>query len=154
MSVQLNRTLCLSKHSLNLTVLHYLAKARLINHLLHLNAKLQSAHIFQSEFCTWVFGGGAESCFEVNLQVEQVRLGIPKEQPLAVQQWEGLIAVNYPARAAGIVRHERMSDALQKVLLIFILPLQLDFPLGVGPYDFPLVVLNTRSLWCILEGCV
>jgi hypothetical protein len=152
MSVQLNRTLCPSKHGLNLTVLHYLAKARLINHHLHSNA--QSALIFQSEFCTWVFGGGAESCFEVNLQVEQVRLGIPKEQPLAVQQWEGLIAVNYPARAAGIVRHERMSDALKKVLLIFILPLQLDFPLGVGPYDFPLVVLNTRSLWCILEGCV
>ncbi|KAG0625135.1 hypothetical protein M758_2G030400 [Ceratodon purpureus] len=46
--------------------------------------------------------------------VEQVRLGIPTEQPLAVQQWEGLIAVNYAARAAGIVRHERVSEALRK----------------------------------------
>lgn len=49
------------------------------------------------------------------VQVEQVRLGIPTEQPLAVQQWDGLIAVNYAARAAGIVRHERVSEALRKV---------------------------------------
>lgn len=46
--------------------------------------------------------------------VEQVRLGIPPEKPLAVQQWEGLIAVNYPARAAGVVRHDRVSEALRK----------------------------------------
>ena len=92
---------------------------------------------------------GLRVVFEVNLQVEQVRLGIPKEQPLAVQQWEGLIAVNYPARAAGIVRHERMSDALQKVFLILILPLQLDFSMGVSPYGFQLVVSNTRSMTSI-----
>lgn len=46
--------------------------------------------------------------------VEHVRLGIPTEVPLAVQQWEGCIAVNYAARAAGIVRHERVSEALRK----------------------------------------
>ena len=40
--------------------------------------------------------------------MEQVRLGIPTEQPLAV-------AVNYAARAAGIVRHGRVSGALRKV---------------------------------------
>jgi nucleotidyltransferase/DNA polymerase involved in DNA repair len=57
------------------------------------------------------FGG----CYGGGVQVEQVRLGIPTEQPLAVQQWEGLIAVNYAARAAGIVRHERVSEALRKV---------------------------------------
>ena len=35
-------------------------------------------------------------------QVEQVRLGIDPKTPLGVQQWSGLIAINYPARAAGI----------------------------------------------------
>jgi DNA polymerase eta len=47
--------------------------------------------------------------------VEHVRLSIPKDQPLAVQQWDGLIAVNYAARAAGIARHERAGEALRKV---------------------------------------
>ena len=32
-------------------------------------------------------------------QVEQVRLEIPLETPLCVQQWNGLVAVNYAARA-------------------------------------------------------
>ena len=36
------------------------------------------------------------------------RLGIPAETPCAVQQWEGLIAVNYPARARGVTRHMRV----------------------------------------------
>ncbi|KAJ3294104.1 DNA-directed DNA polymerase eta rad30 [Rhizoclosmatium sp. JEL0117] len=35
-------------------------------------------------------------------QVEQVRLGLPRDQPLAVQQWQLLTAVNYAARAFGI----------------------------------------------------
>ncbi|KAI9593036.1 hypothetical protein BDF19DRAFT_176689 [Syncephalis fuscata] len=35
-------------------------------------------------------------------QVEQVRLGLDPKKPLAVQQWQGLIAVNYPARRAGV----------------------------------------------------
>lgn len=104
---------------------------------------------FNQSFVPGFLEVGLRVVFEVNLQVEQVRLGIPKEQPLAVQQWEGLIAVNYPARAAGIVRHERMSDALQKVFLVLILPLQLDFSMGVGPYDFQLVVSNTRSMTSI-----
>ena len=47
-------------------------------------------------------------------QVEHNRLGISREEPLAVVQWEGLIAVNYPARAAGITRHDKASVALQK----------------------------------------
>eukprot|EP00899_Mesostigma_viride_P009389 jgi/Mesvir1/18451/Mv14306-RA.2 len=33
---------------------------------------------------------------------------------LAVQQWDGLIAINYPARAAGIDRHARVWDAKKK----------------------------------------
>eukprot|EP00742_Colponemidia_sp_Colp-10_P008275 GILJ01008948.1.p1 GENE.GILJ01008948.1~~GILJ01008948.1.p1 ORF type:complete len:626 (+),score=80.08 GILJ01008948.1:116-1993(+) len=47
-------------------------------------------------------------------QVEMKRLNIDPDMPVAVQQWEGLIAVNYPARKAGITRHERVSDAKKK----------------------------------------
>ncbi|CAI7888054.1 unnamed protein product [Closterium sp. NIES-53] len=46
--------------------------------------------------------------------VEAVRLGIPRDTPLAVQQWEGLIAVNYAARARGVQRHDRVFQAKQK----------------------------------------
>lgn len=44
-------------------------------------------------------------------QVEQKRLSIPRNVPVAVQQWEGLIAINYAARAAGITRHMRVHEA-------------------------------------------
>ncbi|POW16662.1 hypothetical protein PSTT_01109 [Puccinia striiformis] len=44
-------------------------------------------------------------------QFEQVRLKIPPDKPLAVQQWRGLIAVNYPARKFGITRHLDFDEA-------------------------------------------
>lgn len=63
-------------------------------------------------------------------QCEMIRLGLPEDQPLAVQQWcvqfhplyscldanmsirrQGLIAVNYPARASGIGRHCNIVEA-------------------------------------------
>ncbi|RCH81457.1 DNA-directed DNA polymerase eta rad30, partial [Rhizopus azygosporus] len=44
-------------------------------------------------------------------QVEQVRLGISSDVPVAVQQWQNLIAVNYPARKAGIDRHCTVEKA-------------------------------------------
>ncbi|KAL1837440.1 hypothetical protein VTJ49DRAFT_3777 [Mycothermus thermophilus] len=44
-------------------------------------------------------------------QCEIVRLGIPEDQPLAVQQWKGLIAINYPARAFGISRMCNIVEA-------------------------------------------
>ncbi|KAK4153706.1 N-acetyltransferase eso1 [Chaetomidium leptoderma] len=44
-------------------------------------------------------------------QAEMVRLGVPEDQPLAVQQWQGLIAVNYPARAYGIGRMCTATEA-------------------------------------------
>ncbi|ORY60633.1 uncharacterized protein BCR38DRAFT_459665 [Pseudomassariella vexata] len=44
-------------------------------------------------------------------QCEMVRLGTPEDQPLAVQQWQGLIAINYPAREYGIGRHCTIKDA-------------------------------------------
>jgi DNA polymerase eta len=44
-------------------------------------------------------------------QCEGVRLGIADDQPLAVQQWQALIAVNYPARPFGVGRHITASEA-------------------------------------------
>ncbi|GAB1312277.1 DNA-directed DNA polymerase eta rad30 [Madurella fahalii] len=44
-------------------------------------------------------------------QAEMVRLGVDEELPFAVQQWQGLIAVNYPARAYGIGRHCTVTEA-------------------------------------------
>ncbi|KAK6505737.1 DNA-directed DNA polymerase eta rad30 [Arthrobotrys musiformis] len=47
-------------------------------------------------------------------QCEMVRLGIPEDEPLAVQQWDALIAVNYPARAHGITRMRDVVSAKRK----------------------------------------
>ncbi|WBW73299.1 mitotic cohesin N-acetyltransferase/DNA polymerase eta Eso1 fusion protein [Schizosaccharomyces osmophilus] len=47
-------------------------------------------------------------------QVEIVRLGINPSTPFAVQQWQGLIAVNYPARDANVSRHETITEAKKK----------------------------------------
>mmetsp|Transcript_2288 Transcript_2288/g.4425 ORF Transcript_2288/g.4425 Transcript_2288/m.4425 type:complete len:558 (-) Transcript_2288:2825-4498(-) len=44
-------------------------------------------------------------------QVEARRLNIPPEVPLACQQWFGLIATNYPARAAGVTRFTNIAKA-------------------------------------------
>ncbi|KAI4200921.1 MAG: hypothetical protein LQ350_003607 [Teloschistes chrysophthalmus] len=44
-------------------------------------------------------------------QCEGVRLGIAEDQPLAVQQWQGLIAINYPARKFGLTRHITITEA-------------------------------------------
>lgn len=46
--------------------------------------------------------------------MEQKRLGIPREVPVAVQQWQGLIAINYAARARGITRHMRVQEAMAR----------------------------------------
>lgn len=47
-------------------------------------------------------------------QVEHARLNIPTNVPLAVQQWDRLIAVNYAARAAGVSRPASARDAVSK----------------------------------------
>ncbi|KAF2003944.1 sister chromatid cohesion protein Eso1 [Amniculicola lignicola CBS 123094] len=46
-------------------------------------------------------------------QCETVRLGLDPGLPLAVQQWQGLIAINYPARASGLTRHITATEALK-----------------------------------------
>jgi DNA polymerase eta len=43
-----------------------------------------------------------------------VRLGIPPSVPLAVQQWQGLIAINYAARAYGLGRHVTAQEAKKR----------------------------------------
>ncbi|KAL4925749.1 DNA-directed DNA polymerase eta [Aspergillus undulatus] len=47
-------------------------------------------------------------------QCEMVRLKTPRETPLAVQQWDSLIAINYPARDFGITRMISAKDARAK----------------------------------------
>ncbi|RKF81923.1 N-acetyltransferase eso1 [Golovinomyces cichoracearum] len=44
-------------------------------------------------------------------QCEMVRLNVPRTKPLAVQQWQGLIAINYPAREFGLNRHITVTEA-------------------------------------------
>ncbi|TVY20910.1 N-acetyltransferase eso1 [Lachnellula arida] len=44
-------------------------------------------------------------------QCEMVRLNVAEDQPLAVQQWQGLIAINYPARKFGLNRHITITEA-------------------------------------------
>ncbi|KAI7879386.1 DNA/RNA polymerase [Lichtheimia hyalospora FSU 10163] len=46
-------------------------------------------------------------------QVEMARLGVPREQPAAVRQWDLLIAVNYPARRAGVKKRTSIPEALK-----------------------------------------
>ncbi|KAF1822070.1 DNA/RNA polymerase, partial [Dissoconium aciculare CBS 342.82] len=47
-------------------------------------------------------------------QCETVRLGLDPSIPLAVQQWQGLIALNYPSRAFGLNRHVTVAEAKEK----------------------------------------
>lgn len=57
-------------------------------------------------------------CFYAQVEQRRLGLGLPpwtsKESvPLAVQQWDGLIAVNYAARACGVKRGMRAGEAAQ-----------------------------------------
>lgn len=45
---------------------------------------------------------------------ERVRLGLDPEEPLVVQQWDMLIAVNYPARTFGISRMDKASEVKKR----------------------------------------
>jgi DNA polymerase eta len=47
-------------------------------------------------------------------QCESVRLGLPEDQPLGVQQFKHVIAINYPARAAGLRKVVTAFEAKQK----------------------------------------
>ncbi|GBF64497.1 N-acetyltransferase [Trichophyton mentagrophytes] len=44
-------------------------------------------------------------------QCEMIRLNTPRDQPLAVQQWQSLIAVNYAARPFGVSRMITAAEA-------------------------------------------
>jgi DNA polymerase eta len=45
-------------------------------------------------------------------QFEMKRLGISEDVPLAVLQWEGMVAVNYAARRYGVSRFGKVSNSL------------------------------------------
>ena len=45
-------------------------------------------------------------------QVEHERLKIPHDEPLAVQQWGSLLAVNYAARPFGVTRSLSVRQAI------------------------------------------
>ena len=47
-------------------------------------------------------------------QVESKRLGLAEHEPCAVQQWGGLLAVNYAARPFGVKRGMRVEEARAK----------------------------------------
>lgn len=48
-------------------------------------------------------------------QVEALRIGVDcRTEPYVLSQWGNLIAVNYPARAAGISRFETLREAITK----------------------------------------
>ncbi|KAF3479704.1 DNA polymerase eta [Arthroderma uncinatum] len=47
-------------------------------------------------------------------QCEMVRLNTPRDQPLAVQQWQSLIAVNYAARPFGVSRMITAQEAKKR----------------------------------------
>ena len=68
-------------------------------------------------------------------QVEHVRLGIPTSTPLAVQQWDGIIAVNYSARKFGVKRGDRAEGALSKcpqIKLVHVETISADSALDCG----------------------
>ena len=50
---------------------------------------------------------------KTDCQVESQRLRLDPAAPLAVRQWQGLIAVNYAAREAGVTRHMTAAEALK-----------------------------------------
>ncbi len=43
-------------------------------------------------------------------QVEEAKRGIAKGTPVAIQQHQDIITVNYPARAAGVKKHMRPAE--------------------------------------------
>ncbi|KAF5367159.1 hypothetical protein D9758_004003 [Tetrapyrgos nigripes] len=47
-------------------------------------------------------------------QCEMNRLQVKKDKPLIVLQWEGIIAVNYPARAYGVSRFQKLKEAKER----------------------------------------
>jgi hypothetical protein len=75
--------------------------------LLFLPSAMQAPHRFEDKVILHVDMDGFYA------QVEHRRTGIPRDQPLGVQQWASLIAVNYPAKAAGVKRGMRAEEALK-----------------------------------------
>jgi DNA polymerase eta len=58
-------------------------------------------------------------------QVEHVRLQIPNDEPLAVQQWHSVIAVNYAARKAGVKRGMNVKEVKSLCATIHLIHVEL-----------------------------
>jgi DNA polymerase eta len=86
----------------------------MLRYIFYLQCKPANRHSFLVEKCSPEPPAAFHKKKSFLSQVEQVRLGIPRDVPVAVQQWEGLIAVNYAARAKGITRHMRVGEAKLK----------------------------------------
>ncbi|CAD8150041.1 unnamed protein product [Paramecium octaurelia] len=68
-------------------------------------------------------------------QAEQKLLKIPDDQPVCARQWNSLIAINYPARAAGIKRGMLADEALKLCPEVF-LPHVETFKISEGKMIF------------------
>nr|CAJ2472909.1 unnamed protein product [Leishmania braziliensis] len=69
-------------------------------------------------------------------QVEAVRLGLDcRVTPLVLAQWGSLIAVNYPARARGVKRFSRVSEA-QALCPELIIALSPSYRMGEATYQY------------------
>ncbi|CDS09752.1 hypothetical protein LRAMOSA02429 [Lichtheimia ramosa] len=75
-----------------------------------------------------------------------VRVGIPPEQPTAVRQWDGLIAVNYPARRAGVKKRTTIPEALKMCPDIKFLHVATYGPGDIEPQYYPSPSRSTHKV--------
>ena len=82
---------------------------------------------------------------------EMVRLGVSQDTPLVVLQWDMIIAVNYPARAYGITRMAKSSEARQKCphLKIVHVPTYKEGEREPGYWDD--IDTKTHKVWHLLH---
>ncbi|KAJ8663533.1 hypothetical protein O0I10_000776 [Lichtheimia ornata] len=74
------------------------------------------------------------------------RLGIPPEQPAAVRQWDLLIAVNYPARRAGVKKRTSLPEALKICPDIKFLHVATYGPGDIEPQYYPSPSRSTHKV--------
>ena len=66
-------------------------------------------------------------------QVEHIRIGIASTEPLAVQQWNAVIAVNYPARSYGVKRGMTVKEVRAKCPTIHLIHVELVGNNSISP---------------------
>eukprot|EP00920_Eleutheroschizon_duboscqi_P025713 GHVT01063529.1.p1 GENE.GHVT01063529.1~~GHVT01063529.1.p1 ORF type:complete len:722 (-),score=167.84 GHVT01063529.1:75-2240(-) len=81
-------------------------------------------------------------------QVEHRRLNIPRHEPLAVQQWRNVVAVNYPARAFGVCRGDSAEVCRRKCPHIKLVHVDLYRPQGPPQQQQPQQPQQPRQQTC------